>query len=48
MARLDDRHRRGGVADVEYRERREALVGELERVYGELDSEAAPEQEATA
>ena len=48
VARLDDRHRRGGVADVEYRERREALVGELERVYGELDSEAAPEQEATA
>ncbi len=48
VARLDDQHRRGSVAEGEYGERREALLAELERVYGELDTEVAPEQEATA
>ena len=48
VARLDDQHRRGSVAEDEYGERREALLAELERVYGELDTEVAPEQEATA
>jgi len=36
------------VTDDEYGERREALLAELERVYGELDFETAPGQEATA
>ncbi len=48
VARLDEGHRRGKVTDDEYGERREALLAELERVYGELDFETAPGQEATA
>jgi hypothetical protein len=48
VARLDEQHQRGSLAVGEYGERREALMTELERIYGELDSEAVPEQEATA
>lgn len=48
VARLDESHRRGKVTGDEYGERREALLAELERVYGELDVETAPDREATA
>ncbi|MBP1635648.1 MAG: hypothetical protein H6Q10_2222 [Acidobacteria bacterium] len=40
VARLDEQHRKGGLDPALYGERREALLSDLERVYGELDTEA--------
>jgi hypothetical protein len=42
VARLDDQHRRGALDAGAYRERREPLMSELERLYGELDTAPAP------
>jgi hypothetical protein len=41
LAALEQRHRKGGAADPKYAARRERIVSELERIYGELD-EASP------
>jgi hypothetical protein len=41
LAALEQRHRKGGAADPKYAARRERILGELERIYGELD-EATP------
>jgi hypothetical protein len=41
LAALEQRHRKGGAPDPRYAARRERIVSELERIYGELD-EATP------
>lgn len=41
LAALDQRHRKGGAPDARYAARRERILNELERIYGELD-EATP------
>jgi hypothetical protein len=42
LLRLDQQQKAGQLGDDEYAETRRDLVAELERIYGELDTEEGP------